>query len=306
MKEIRVFAPNTIANLGCGYDVMGLALEHYGDLLTLRARNDRELVIHEIKGASLPLEPDKNVATVALKAMLSQLGIDQGLELTIEKNISPGSGLGSSASSAAAAVYALNLLLDQPYSTHELIPFAMEGERSSSGHAHADNVAPALLGGVTVVRSYQPLDVFNIPFPESLRVAIIFPQVETKTADAKRILKRQILLSDGVRQWGNVAGLVSGLILSDFGRIGASLEDVIIEPVRKVLIPFYDEVKACAMDHGALGFGISGSGPSTFALVRDPDKAEEISEACAAIYQNQDIPVMHFTSAINAHGAKIL
>jgi len=305
-RIIKVFAPHTVANVGCGYDVLGFALCDYGDTITLSARNDDQLVITDIRGADLPLHPKENVATVAMDAMRNAMDCHAGFDIKIEKNIVPGSGLGSSASSAAGAVFALNEWLNRPLSRRQLVRFAMEGERFSSGNAHADNVAPSLMGGFTVVRSYEPLDVFNIPYPDDLLVVIIFPEVKTRTADAKRILKPQVPLSSAVRQWGNVAGLVSGLMVGDYGRIGASLEDVIVTPVRKVLIPCFDEIVDKAMEIGALGTGISGSGPSTFALTHDREVADKICSACAAIYRGRGIDVISFVSAISPKGAVVI
>ena len=306
MEKVNVFAPNTVANVGCGYDVLGFALEGYGDEITLQKRSDSQLVITKIEGANLPMDAATNVATVAIAAMLKSLNSNQGFDIEIKKAIHPGSGLGSSASSSAGAVFAANELLEKPFTRHELVAFAMEGERSSSGSAHADNVAPCLLGGFTAVRSYDPLDVFNIPYPKDILAVITYPQVEMKTADAKRILKKQIDLKDAVTQWGNMAGLISGLMSNDFDRIGKSLKDVIVEPVRAMLIPFYDQVKEQAMRHGALGFNISGSGPSSFALTNDAEKAKEIMKACQKVYVDHGIDSICFLSPINGQGAKVL
>lgn len=306
MDNIKVFAPNTVANVGCGYDVLGFALEQYGDEIIVTKRSDSQLVINKIEGAELPMDSETNVATVAVRAMLEKLGSNQGFDFGIKKSINPGSGLGSSASSSAGAVFAVNELLGKPFTKSELVPFAMEGERSSSGSAHADNVAPSLLGGFTVVRSYDPLDVFNVPFPEELLAVIIYPEVQVKTADAKRVLKKQVDLKDAVRQWGNMAGMISGLMSGNFERIGASMEDVIVEPVRGMLIPFYEESKGAALDAGALGYNISGSGPTSFALTNDPQKAEEIRKSCVAVYDQGGIPTISFVSKINTKGAEVL
>jgi homoserine kinase len=306
-EEITVFAPSTVANIGCGYDILGLALETYGDTLKMRKRDDNKLVIQEIKGAvGLPMDAAENVATVALQAFLDELGSDQGFDLSITKNIAPGSGLGSSASSSVAAVFAANELLGRPKPKNELVTFTMHGEKAASGAAHADNVAPSMLGGVTVVRGYDPLDVFSIPFPEDLKVVITFPQVSIKTSDAKRILKKQIDLKDAITQWGNVAGLVAGMILKDHGLIGRSLQDVIVEPVRSLLIPLYDEVKAHCLSKGALGFNISGSGPSMFALTNDEALANELSSSIPKLYEKGGIDVISFVSAINPKGAEVI
>lgn len=306
-SAIRVFAPATVANVGCGYDVLGLALDTYGDILQLSKRDDHKLIIQSIKGATdLPFLATENVATVAIQAMLEVLDIQQGFDLIIEKNIAPGSGLGSSASSSAAAVFAANELLGHPFTKKELVAFAMEGERSASGVAHADNVAPALLGGFTVIRGYDPLDVFNIPYPDDLFVTIFFPQVTIKTSDAKRILKRQIDLKDAVTQWGNVAGLVAGLILKDHELIKRSLQDVIVEPIRSILIPLYQDVKQICMDAGAIGFNISGSGPSMFALTNSKTTAQEMIQKVSDLYKSQDISLFSFVSSINSKGAVVI
>jgi len=306
MEEIKVFAPNTVSNIGCGYDVLGFALEGFGDEITVSRRSDSNLVIQNIQGARLPKDSTKNVAIIAVKALLSSLGDKSGFDFSIKKGIPPGSGLGSSACSSAGAVFAINELLGNPFSLEDLIPFAMEGERSSSGQAHADNVAPSLLGGFIAIRSYDPLDIFHIPFPDQLQVVIIFPQVEVKTEYAKKILPQKISLADGIQQWGNMAGLISGLMSDDFDRIGRSLHDAVAEPVRKALIPHYDEVKETALNNGAIGFNISGSGPSTFALTNDPENAKKIKEACHYIYEKNGIQVMSFLSPISAKGAHVL
>lgn len=306
-NKIRVFAPSTIANVSCGYDVLGFALDNHGDYLTIALREDDQLLIHEIVGAEqISKNPDENVATVAIKAMLADLGTIAGFDLWMKKTIPAGSGLGSSASSSAAAVFGANHLLGSPFAKTQLVKYAMEGERAASGKPHADNVAPSLLGGFTVIRSYHPLDVFNIPFPDSLIAVVIYPDVEVKTSDAKKILKKQVTLDQAVTQWGNVAGLVSGLILKDFSLIGRSMEDVIVEPVRSILIPMYQEIKSMSLESGALGFNISGSGPSMFALTTEERIATVIAQKAKAAYAAMGIEVLTFHSKINPIGATIL
>ena len=306
-ESIKVFAPATVANVGCGYDVLGFALEGYGDELILTRRPDDRLVIASIEGVQgLPLDPLKNVSTAAINALLTDLDLKQGFDLRIKKNIAAGSGLGSSASSAAAAVYAANEILGRPKSQLELINYAMAGEKLASTKAHADNVAPSILGGFTAVRSYEPLDVFNISYPESLKVIVIFPQIEIKTSDAKKILRDEVKLTDAVKQWGNMAGLISGLIEHDFERIGKSLQDVIVEPVRSILIPFYHQMKTLALEKGALGFSISGSGPSMFCFIKEAGASSEIIEAAQVLYGAHKIEVISFISGINKQGAKII
>ncbi|MEP1097219.1 MAG: homoserine kinase [Cyclobacteriaceae bacterium] len=306
MEEIKIFAPNTVSNIGCGYDVLGFALEGYGDEIIVSRRSDSDLVIRDIQGASLPKDSTKNVAIIAVKALLSSLEDGSGFDFSIKKGIPPGSGLGSSACSSVGSVFAVNELLGNPLSLEDLVPFAMEGERSSSGQAHADNVAPSLLGGFIAIRSYDPLDVFSIPFPDQLQVVIIFPQVEVKTEYAKKILPQKISLNDGIQQWGNMAGLISGLMSDNFDRIGRSIEDSVAEPVRKTLIPHYDEVKETALTNGALGFNISGSGPTTFALASNSQSAQNVKEACHHVYEKNGIEVLSFISPISSRGAHIL
>jgi homoserine kinase len=252
------------------------------------------------------LEAGKNVSTVAIKALLDEAKIKQGFSLKIRKNIAPGSGLGSSASSSAAAVFAADQMLGTNFSKHKLIEFAMKGEELASGKPHADNVAPSILGGFTIIRSYEPLDIFNIPYPEELRVLIIHPELEVKTSVAKSILRHQITMQQAISQWGNASGLVAGLIIKDFELIQRSLEDVVVEPVRSMLIPYYQEVKNLCLDQGAIGFNISGSGPSMFAFVKDDSLSDKLKKQVADFYSKNDLKVDIYQSKINPIGAKIL
>ncbi|MDG1044848.1 MAG: homoserine kinase [Flavobacteriaceae bacterium] len=302
MKSIRVFCPGTIANVSCGFDVLGLSLAGVGEYMTVTQTPTKGITISEITGQDLPLETAKNVAGVAGLALLEALGSEAGFDIKIEKKIKAGSGIGSSAASSTGAVWAINHLLGNPYTTIELIPFAMEGERLASGVAHADNVAPALLGGFTLVRSTDPLDVVSLPSPRELYATVIHPQIEIKTADSRRILKSSLSLKDAITQWGNVGGLVAGLYREDYELIGRSLQDVVIEPVRSILIPGFDEIKAAALNAGALGCGISGSGPSVFALSKGADKAHEVAQQLKEVYTPMGIPFDIHISNINEKG----
>ena len=302
MKSIRVFCPGTIANVSCGFDVLGLSLAGVGEYMTVTQTPTKGITISEITGQDLPLESAKNVAGVAGLALLEALGSEAGFDIKIEKKIKAGSGIGSSAASSAGAVWAINHLLGNPYTTIKLIPFAMEGERLASGVAHADNVAPALLGGFTLVRSTDPLDVVSLPSPRELYATVIHPQIEIKTADSRRILKSSLSLKDAITQWGNVGGLVAGLYREDYELIGRSLQDVVIEPVRSILIPGFDEIKAAALNAGALGCGISGSGPSVFALSKGADKAHEVAQQLKEVYTPMGIPFDIHISNINEKG----
>jgi homoserine kinase len=306
MNEIKLFCPATIANVSCGFDVLGLCLESVGDTMTITKTAIKGIRIIEIIGADLPLETDKNVAGVAAVAILGALQPDFGFDISISKNIKAGSGIGSSAASAAGAVYGINKLLESPFSTKELVPYAMQGEKLASGTAHADNVAPALLGGFTLIRNYEPLDIITLPSPANLYVTVIHPQIELKTKDARSVLKENISLKKATIQCGNLGGLISGLYTSDYDLIGRSLHDELVEPVRSILIPKFDELKAAAVAAGALGGGISGSGPSVFALSKGVVIAKKVADAMAAIMNETGIPFEVHVSPINSQGIKVI
>ncbi len=309
MNQIKVFAPATVANVACGFDVMGFAIEGIGDELTITKTETQGLKITEIHGCDgLPTDPKKNVATVAVQSLLDTLKEkpSYGFEFNIYKNVMAGSGLGSSASSSSASVFGVNKLLGEPFSKKELVYFAMQGEFEASGNAHADNVAPSILGGFTLVRSYNPLDIILLDYPNELYVSIIHPQIEIKTSDSKKILRKEISLKDAVTQWGNVGGLVSGLAKGDYDLIGRSMQDVIAEPVRSMLIPFFNEIKAVALKNGALGCSISGSGPSIFALSKNLNTARLVSSEFKNIYDSNDIEANVYISKINPKGAEVI
>ena len=306
MEEIKLFCPATIANLSCGFDVLGLCLENVGDEMIVRKTSEKGIKITNIVGADLPLETEKNVAGVAALAMISNLNLDFGFEIEIYKKIKAGSGIGSSAASSAGAVFGINELLGRPFSTKDLIPFAMEGEKLASGSAHADNVAPALLGGFALVRSYNPLDIIKIKSPEELYATVIHPQIELKTSDARSVLKQNVTLKQAVIQCGNLGGLISGLYTNDYDLIGRSLNDEIVEPLRSVLIPKFDLVKQKAIENGALGGGISGSGPSIFALSKGKETAEKVANAMSEVYEEMNLKYEIHVSKVNPNGIKIL
>lgn len=306
MDEIKIFAPATVANLSCGFDVLGCCLDTVGDEMLIRKNGDSEVRITKITGQDLPLETDRNVAGVAVKAMLEKLKNDQGFDIEIYKKIKSGSGIGSSAASSAGAVFAVNKLLNEPFSLQELIPFAMEGERLASGNAHADNVAPALLGGFSLVKSYEPLEILKLPSPQELRMVILHPLIEVNTRDSRSIIKQSISLKKAINQWGNLAALVSALYTEDYELLGRSLKDEIVEPIRSILIPYFDDLKEISKDHGALGFGISGSGPSVFAMCRGEEKAETVKKAIQEFYQEKEIEFDLHLSKIGNDGIKIL
>ncbi|CAM4262489.1 homoserine kinase [Zobellia nedashkovskayae] len=306
MKEIKVFCPATIANVSCGFDVLGVALDNVGDTMVVRKTQEKGIRITKLEGQDLPMETLQNVAGVAGLALLEKSDYTGGFEIEIYKKIKAGSGIGSSAASSTGAVWAMNELLDRPFTTLELVKFSMEGEKLASGVAHADNVAPALFGGFTLVRSYDPLDIIPIHTPIELHATVIHPQIEVKTSDSRKILKTNITLADGIKQWGNVGGLIAGLFTEDYDLIGRSLEDHIVEPIRSILIPGFDQVKSEALKAGALGCGISGSGPSIFAFSKGIDTANEVAAAMKEVYKNIGIDYDVHVSKINSEGIKTI
>jgi homoserine kinase len=306
VKKVEIFCPATVANVGPGFDILGFALDAPGDIICLERTTEKKHIIQNDSEIDLPLNPEKNVATVALDAFLSSLNSNEKFHLTFKQKIPAGSGIGSSAASSAGAVFAANLLLEKPYTEADLVPFAMKGEEVASGSAHADNVAPALLGGFVLVRSYEPLDILGIPSPDGLYCSVVHPEISIATEDSRKILKTTIPLKTAITQCGNVAGLVTGLITGNFRLIRDSMHDVIAEPIRSFLIPEYDRVKKAAMNTGALGCSISGSGPSIFALSENKDTAEQIGRAMESVYSEARIGSKVFVSVVNRKGMKVL
>lgn len=305
-KSLRIFAPATVANLSCGFDVLGCCLDTVGDEMVISLTSDPGVKITKIEGANLPIETHKNVAGVAVQALLRKYNKDVGVTIEIYKKIKAGSGIGSSAASSAGAVWAVNYLLNTPFTPLQLVKFAMEGEKLASGNAHADNVAPALFGGFTLVRSYNPLDVIKLHTPKDLMITVIHPQIEVKTSDSRSVIKENVSLKNAIQQWGNVGGLVAGLFTEDYDLIGRSLEDVIIEPLRSILIPEFKKVKETAMFNGALGCGISGSGPSIFAISQGKDIADKVANSIREVYTETGLQFDIHVSKINDQGVKII
>ncbi|HQU82609.1 MAG TPA: homoserine kinase [Pyrinomonadaceae bacterium] len=305
MKEITVHAPATVANVVCGFDCLGFALGAPFDEMTLRLTDEKTVRIINRDEYDLPTEPEKNVAGVALLAILDTIEGEIGFEIEITKNIMPGSGVGSSSASAVGAVVAANKLLNDRFSREELTEFALKGEFLASQGRHADNVAPCLYGGFTLVRSVSPLDIVEIDFPK-LFVTVIHPQIEIKTSEARKILPTEIPLKSAIQAWANVGALIAALSKGDYGLISRSLEDLIVEPVRKSLIPHFDEVKNASLKANALGGGISGSGPSIFMLSETLETANSVEKAMREVYGNTKIDFNTYVSEINSEGVKIL
>ena len=306
MNEIKIFCPATIANISCGFDVLGLCLEAIGDEMIIRKSDVKGIRITKIVGADLPLETSKNVAGVAALAILEAIDYEFGFDIEIYKNIKAGSGIGSSAASAAGAVFGINELIGKPFTRKELVAFAMKGEAIASGSEHADNVAPAILGGITLVRSYTPLDIIKIESPSELYATVIHPQIELKTSEMRSVLQPMITLKSAIVQWGNLGGLIAGFYTSDYELIRRSLHDEIVEPLRGPFIPKFDLIKKAALDNGALGSGISGSGPSIFALSKGIETANKIAKAMSVVYDEINLPYEIHVSKVNSKGVKII
>jgi len=305
MNHVVVQCPGTVANLVCGFDILGMALQAPFDIMEVHLLDEPTIRVSSRDGFPLPSDPALNTAGAPLLAMLEELQEPIGFEVIIDKKIKPGSGIGSSAASAAGAVVAANHLLKNRFSKEDLVRFALFGEKVASGVKHADNIAPCIYGGITLIRSIFPLDIVSIPAP-TLHVTVVHPQIEVRTSDARQILRKQVLLKDAIRQWGNIAGLVAGFIKNDYDLIGRSLEDVIIEPVRSMLIPGFDQVKQQCKAAGALGGGISGSGPSIFMLSKDQTTARHLEHIMHDIYQRIGLDHHTYVTTINLQGAKIL
>lgn len=308
MDKIKIFAPATIANISCGFDILGCCLDAIGDEMLIRKSATKGIQITKIVGGNLPLEAHKNAAGASAIALLEHLkfDIDFGFEIEIYKNIKPGSGIGSSAASASGSVFAINELLGKPFSKTELIQFAREGERLACGFPIADNVAPALLGGFTLVKATNPLKIIELPTLENLFATIIHPQIEIKTADSRAILPKKIALKDAVKQWANVGAFVHALHTNNATLFAESLTDYIVEPHRSKLIPSFDVIKKGALNSGALGCGISGSGPSIFAFSNSIQIAKDVKDTMESIYSKTKIPFHIYISKINTEGIKIL
>lgn len=305
MNEIKIFSPATVANVACGFDVLGFCLDSVGDDMVIRKTDKKGIHITKIEGFDLPYEAELNVAGVSALAMYEALDIDFGFEIEIYKNIKPGSGIGSSAASAVGSVFGMNEILGRPYNKTELTQFAIKGEALASKCEHADNLAPALFGGFTLVKSISPLKILEIPSPDDLYATIIHPQIEIKTSESRAVLPNEFPLSDAITQWANLGSLVHALHTSDYDLLSDSLTDVIAEPYRSTLIPHFDEVKKAVLKNGALGAGISGSGPSIFSLSKSKQTALKVKVAMCEIYSKTGIDFEIHVSKINAQGVKI-
>jgi homoserine kinase len=303
-----VFAPASSANLGSGFDVFGLAVEGPGDFLRLEENGTGSVRIRSVSGDAgrLSKVTEENTAGVALLSFLSALGENKGFDIHLRKKLPLGSGLGSSAASAVAAVFAANDLLGRPMKKNELIRWAAEGERVASGSVHADNIAPSMLGGITLVRSMNAEDIISLPVPSALRLVVIHPHVEVKTSDARSVLPREIPLKTAIAQWANTSALTAACFTNDLALFGRAMTDLVAEPARRVLIPCYDEVKSVALACGALGCCISGAGPSVLAVFNTAKSAALAAAAMRSVYRSARIGCDVYVTKVDRRGARIV
>ena len=306
MDEIKIFSPATVANVACGYDVLGFCLDTIGDEMVIRKSQEKGIRITKIEGFDLPFNVEENVAGVSALAMYNAIDVDFGFEIEIYKNIKPGSGIGSSAASAVGSVFGMNELIGKPFNKTQLTAFAMKGEAIASQCEHADNLAPALFGGFTLVKSVKPLEVLQLPTPKDIFAVVIHPQIEIKTSESRAILPSKVELKNAINQWANVGSLVHALHTNNYDLLSRSLQDHVVEPYRSQLIPYFKEVKQAALDSGALGCSISGAGPSIFTLNKGLDSANRVKHAMQNIYDKTTIDFEIYVTKINEEGVKIL
>jgi homoserine kinase len=304
-NSVKIQAPASLSNLTCGFDILGMAIDAPFDLMEIRLIDEPVIRIKHADEFGLPEIPEHNVAGVALNALTRAYKKKVGFEVIINKGIRPGSGLGSSAASAAGAVVGANHLLGGVFSREEIVQFAMEGEELASGSKHPDNIVPCIYGGLILTRSMFPLDIIQLPVPPMF-VAVVHPQIEIKTSHAREILPKSIALKDAVRNWANVGGLVAGFMKGDYELIGRSMEDNIIEPVRKGLIPGFDLVKSRAKQAGVIGGGISGSGPAIFMFTNEKTIARKVELLMKEIYEEIGLDFKTYVTTINNEGCKVI
>ena len=306
MKKVRVFAPASIANMGCGFDVIGLALDEVGDILEITQSEGDGLTITNCSGVPLPEDPEKNVVTPVVRNFLERIGQKAQIDITICSKIYPGSGIGSSAASSAAAAFGMNELYGSPLSENEVVECAMEGENLASGGYHADNAAPAVMGGIVLIRGYEPLDIIQLPVPGNFYCAVVHPHLVVSTKEAREILPSAVPMHDAVLQWGNVGGLIAGLYSGNIGLVGRSMRDHVAEPYRKGFIPDFDLLREKILACGALAFNISGSGPSTFALCDNKAAAKAAEKVMREHFSAHGVGCEAYAVKVSNKGARLM
>ena len=306
-KIIKVFAPASIANLGCGFDIMGMALDEVGDVLEMTLDEDAEGIrITNETDVPLPQDLDQNVITPMIRKFFEMTGHRGRVEVRILRKIYPGSGIGSSAASSAAAAFGINELFGAPLGEEDVVVCAMEGENLASGGYHADNAAPAVMGGITLIRGYEPLDIIKLPVPGNLYCPVIHPHLTVSTKEARSILPKEIPMHTAITQWGNVGGLVAGLCTGNIELVGRAMRDAVAEPYRKGFIPGFDELRAKLLGAGALAMNISGSGPSVFALASRSDIAQRVGAIMERHFAQQGILSETYVVKVSNKGARLI
>lgn len=305
-NEIRIFCPATVANVNCGFDALGFALDGIGDEMVIRKVKTPGVTITKITGEELPMEAHKNVAGVSALAMLEGINANFGVEIEIHKKIRPGSGIGSSSASAAGAVFGINQLLENPLDQQALTNYAMKGEALASGNEHADNVAPCVYGGTTLITGYNPLRIIALPPMDSVYVGILHPHIKIATKEARAILPKEVSLANAITQAQNLASFVASLYEWDKQLFADSLHDVLVEPHRKQLIPHFDTIKQISKEHNCIAFGISGSGPSLFSFAFAKADIDAYLATSKAFYKKQGLAVDAYSSHISGHGCRVI
>ena len=306
MESIKVFSPGSITNLSCGYDILGVCLENRGDEIKVSKTNQKSITIKSVNGFNLTKDIYKNVSGIAAQALMKKIDIDHGFEIEINKGIKPGSGIGSSAASSAGTVFAINQLLGSPFSLIDLVKFSMEGEKFVSGSFHADNVAPIIFGGITLVRTIRELDVVSLPIPKDLEMIVIRPNIEIKTADSRKVVKKKVKIEKMTQQSANLGSFVSSLYSEDYDLMSRSVIDQVVEPDRAFLIPEFDNIQRISKNSGSIAVGISGSGPSIFSLSNNRITSNKVLESISQHYSSMDIEHDVFISKVNSGGIKII
>ena len=304
MKSRKVFAPATGANVGGGFEAMGFAFEGAGDVIRMELISESQIIYENRSGISLPEDPQKNIMTPTLRAMFEATGYRGGVKVEIIEKILPGSGVGSSAAAVASAAYAFNRLINGGFNDDQLIEFALEGESMASGSRHADNVAPAVVGGFVLVRDYNPIDVVKIQRGAEMFCAIIHPHIEVKTIESRAVLPKELPLATAIRQWANLGAMIGGITTGDLSLVGRALNDYVAEPHRKRFIPEYDQLKSSIIKAGAFGANISGSGPSVFALCSSMECADRVVEVMKSHFERLGIEANGYASPISDRGTR--
>jgi homoserine kinase len=307
MNSIQLKVPATIANLSCGFDILGLCLETPYDIIKINKIQDRtvKIIIEDNEFSNIPDNPKLNTGGFPALKIIDDLNLDFGFEIILKKGIPLSGGLGSSAATAVGVVYGINYLLDNIFDENKIISYALEGEKISSNTPHADNIGPCLKGGLILVKDTYPPNLIKLSISD-FYISIIHPKIEINTKHAREILPEKINLSDAVKQWGNISGLTAGFITNDIELIKSSMHDYIIEPLRSKLIVGYDQIKKSAINNGAIGCSISGSGPSIFSLCENNEIANQVLTSMTKILDDLKIDYHSYISKINHNGISVI